>query len=194
MLAAYSWRIPLTDALLHVSKLQLLAVTASACFSGAKLCTSCQRTKPLEQFYTAGRHKGGSVRFHSHCKSCKLENEAAQRMQPRKGGQEAEMSEPMTGELGLPLLSSLPSHLTSAPVAGYLAGYCSDVMRSRVCCRSAIAPSSRAAVGRSTKYVVTAASGAPPGTATNDGPDARSAQPSAASSTHGLQAESCLVQ
>ncbi|KAL3160622.1 hypothetical protein ABBQ32_010549 [Trebouxia sp. C0010 RCD-2024] len=61
-------------------------------FAGVKLCTSCQRTKPLEKFYTAGRHKGGSVRFHSHCKSCKLENEASQRMHPRKGVQEAEMS------------------------------------------------------------------------------------------------------
>ncbi|KAL0043162.1 hypothetical protein WJX79_011018 [Trebouxia sp. C0005] len=65
--------------------------------SGTKLCTSCHCSKPLDRFYTAGRHKAGGVRYHSHCKSCKLGNEAALRMQPRKGSQEVELSEATAG-------------------------------------------------------------------------------------------------
>lgn len=65
--------------------------------SGTKLCTSCHCSKALDRFYTAGRHKAGGVRYHSHCKSCKLENEAALRMQPRKGSREVELSEATAG-------------------------------------------------------------------------------------------------
>ena len=110
MLAAYSWRATSDRCAAFLQALKsAIGFTAVTCFTGVKLCTSCQRTKPLEKFYTAGRHKGGSVRFHSHCKSCKLENEAAQRMQPRKGGQEAEMSQPMTSELCLPCVVNFAS-------------------------------------------------------------------------------------
>jgi len=66
--------------------------------AGTKLCTSCHCSKPLDRFYTAGRHKAGGVRYHSHCKSCKLGNEATLRMQPRKGSQEVELSEATAGE------------------------------------------------------------------------------------------------
>ena len=123
ILAAYSWRTTCDICAACIQAFTpVVGFIAVTCFSGVKLCTSCQRTKPLEKFYTAGRHKGGSVRFHSHCKSCKLENEAAQRMQPRKGSQEAEMSEPMTSELcfALLVLSILPLHLTSAGIHFYL--------------------------------------------------------------------------
>ncbi|KAL0048658.1 hypothetical protein WJX82_007998 [Trebouxia sp. C0006] len=65
--------------------------------SGTKLCTSCHCSKPLDRFYTAGRHKAGGVRYHSHCTSCKLGNEATLRMQPRKGSQEVELSEATPG-------------------------------------------------------------------------------------------------
>ena len=144
MLAAYSWRTSFDRCAAFVELLEpAVGFTAIACFTGVKLCTSCQRTKPLEKFYTAGRHKGGSVRFHSHCKSCKLENEAAQRMQPRKGGQEAEMSEPMTSELCLPCVISFASTPDVLHDLSSASTRCSDMKRSRVLqvCHRTITPS-----------------------------------------------------
>lgn len=151
------------------------------------MCTSCQRTKPLEKFYTAGRHKGGSVRFHSHCKSCKLESEAAQRMHPRKGSQEVEMSGQSVMRVCLPV--AVTSAFDVCRTCQLKINTLQRCKWSRACCRSATAPAPRA-VGRSAKYIV---SGPPPATATN-GLDARSAEPPTASSPHGLQTESCVVQ
>ena len=82
--------------------------------AGVKLCTSCHRKKSLDRFYTAGRHKGGGLRYHSHCKTCKLANEAAHRMQPRKGSQEVDMSEATAGKACLDCLTVVTSHFRAA--------------------------------------------------------------------------------